>query len=174
MDLPKRKANRLKDYDYSQPGCYFITICTKEKRHILSSVGRNPEMDVGRADPGAPQVRLSQFGRIVEKYIRFIPAAYDTVTVDQYVIMPNHIHLLLRIHGGESGAPGSARPTPLIPRIVAALKRFSNQEAGLQLWQTSYHDHIIRNDADYLRVWNYISTNPAKWREDYYDTEAEG
>lgn len=66
------------------------------------------------------------------------------------------------------------RPTKLVPRIVAALKRFTNKEAGLDLWQASYHDHIVRSEADYLRIWSYIDTNPAKWREDCYYTETEG
>jgi REP element-mobilizing transposase RayT len=85
--------------------------------------------------------------------------------------MPNHVHLIVRVTTAGNGAPGSSRPTQTIPQVVAALKRFSNQEAGIKLWQTSYHDHIIRNEADYLRIWNYIDTNPAKWREDCYYTE---
>ena len=74
----------------------------------------------------------------------------------------------------DLGAPRSSRPTKLVPRIVAALKRFTNKEAGLDLWQASYHDHIVRSEADYLRIWSYIDTNPAKWREDCYYTETEG
>lgn len=70
-----------------------------------------------------------------------------------------------------SGAPRSSRPTELIPRMIGAMKRFSNQEAGFDMWQTSYHDHIIRSEADYRRIWEYIDTNPAKWREDCYYEE---
>ncbi len=104
----------------------------------------------------------------MEKYIVSIPTAYDGVFVDKYVIMPNHVHLIIRVNRSEDGAPRSSRPTRLIPRIIAAMKRFSNQEAGFNMWQTSYHDHIIRSEADYRRIWEYIDTNPSKWREDCY------
>ena len=94
--------------------------------------------------------------------------------MEKFVVMPNHVHLLMGITRRETGAPRSSRPTKLVPRIVSALKRFTNKEAGWDLWQTSYHDHIVRSEADYLRIWNYIDTNPAKWREDRYYTETEG
>lgn len=158
----ERKHPRLKGYDYSKDGVYFVTFCTKDKRCLLSSVGRD--------DLGAPSVRLTSYGKIAEQYICSIPTAYDTVEIDKYVIMPNHIHLLLRI-GMGSGAPGSSRPTQMIPRIVAALKRFTNRDAGVKLWQTSFYDHIIRNETDFLRIWTYIDTNPAKWAEDRYYSE---
>ena len=82
--------------------------------------------------------------------------------------MPNHVHLLVSIDHPEVSAPRSSRSTHQIPRIIAALKRFTNQKAGMQLWQSSYHDHIIRSRADYLRIWQYIHTNPQKWEEDGY------
>ena len=87
--------------------------------------------------------------------------------------MPNHVHLLLSIDHSAPGAPRSSRPTQLISRIIAALKRFTNQQAGFNLWQSTFHDHIIRSDADYLRIRDYIGANPAKWREDCYYTETE-
>lgn len=173
MELPKRKPNRLKYYDYSTLGCYFVTICTRYRRHLFGTVVSGPRGGVGRDDPGAPCVRLSRYGEIVRKYVEMIPNVYPNVSIDQSVIMPNHIHLIVRIEERETGAPGSSRPTQLLPRIVAALKRFSNQEAGISLWQNSYHDHIIRNKSDYLRIRNYIDTNPFKWWEDCYYTEIE-
>ena len=81
--------------------------------------------------------------------------------------MPNHVHLLLTVLHND-GAPGSSRPTALIPRVVAALKRFTNQEAGCKLWQTSYYDHIIRDEADYTARYNYILDNHRRWAEDEY------
>lgn len=160
---PGRRQLRLPEYDYSQAGCYFITVCTAGRRCLLGAVGRD--------DLGAPSVRLTPYGKIVEQYICSIPAAYDTVQIDQYVIMPNHIHLLLWIRTG-SGAPGSSRPTQMVPRIVAALKRFTNRDAGIKLWQPSFYDHIIRDENDFLRIWTYIAANPSKWAEDrYYDKE---
>ena len=167
MELRQRKKNRLQGYNYSRAGCYFITICARERAELFGEIVHLWNT-VGRDDPGAPSVKLSQYGQIVEKYIRSIQTAYEYAHVDKYVIMPNHIHMMIQVGRSKSGAPGSSRPTQLIPRIVAALKRFSNREAGFDMWQTSYHDHIIRNEADYRRIWEYIDTNPAKWREDCY------
>ncbi|MCI9588723.1 MAG: hypothetical protein HFF60_12300 [Oscillospiraceae bacterium] len=173
MGKPQRRKNRLQGYDYSRTGWYFITVCTKQKEHLLGEVRTSlTPSPVGRDDLGAPFTALSLYGQITEKYIRSIPAAYPDVRVDKYVIMPNHVHLIIRIvrseHNGPSrdGAPRSSRPT--ISGVIGALKRFVNQKTGASIWQTSFHDHIIRGEADYLRIWHYIDTNPAKWREDCY------
>ena len=168
LDPPKRKQNRLRGYDYGRAGYYFITVCTGQRAELFGEVA---PPDVGRDDPGAPLVRLSSYGEIVEKYICSIQASYENVCVDKYVIMPNHVQLIIRVNRSADGPPRSARPTQLIPRIIAAMKRFSNQEAGFDMWQTSYHDHIIRDEADYRRIWEYIDNNPAKWREDCYYEE---
>ena len=157
MDYPQRKQLRLPQYDYSTPGAYFLTVCTKDKRCTLGSVGR--------ADHNAPQVDKTPLGELAERYIRTMESACDGVTVEKYVVMPNHIHLLLVI---RAGAPGSARPTQTVPRIMAAFKRLTNREAGEQLWQASYYDHVVRGEEDFLRIWKYIDTNPARWAEDTY------
>ncbi len=157
--METRKALRLDGYDYSAQGAYFLTLCTQHQRCILSRVGRD--------DLGAPCVCLTVAGCIVDRYIRSISAAYPHIVVDQYIIMPNHVHLLLTVLHND-GAPGSSRPTALIPRVVAALKRFTNREASCKLWQTSYYDHIIRDEADYTARYNYILDNPRRWAEDEY------
>ena len=90
MDLPKRKQIRLPDYDYSVPGAYFVSICTHEKRCILS------EITVG-AIHESPAVRPTDAGIIVQRVVSSLPRRYSNLTVDHFVIMPNHIHLLLRI-----------------------------------------------------------------------------
>jgi REP element-mobilizing transposase RayT len=155
----ERKKPRLPEYDYASVGMYFVTICTKDKVHMLSSV-------VGRDDPGAPpRIMLSPAGKIADKYIRSIPKAYKNVIVEKYVIMPNHIHILLSITEGD-GAPGSSRPT--VSGIIGAFKRFTNKDIGRKIFQSSYHDHIIRDDNDYLQHWQYIDENPAKWADDEY------
>ena len=128
---------------------------------------------VARDDLGARSVQLTSYGICLQNYLDTLPLAYPNITLHHAVIMPNHVHLLVSIDYNASGAPGSSRPTQLIPRMISALKRFTNQQAGFNLWQSTYHDHIIRTDADYLRVWNYMDTNPAKWREDCYYTGAE-
>jgi len=68
----------------------------------------------------------------------------------------------------ESGVPGASRPTMLIPVIISALKKKTTKKIGFSIWQTSYHDHIIRNDDEYLEKWNYIDQNPSNWLEDIY------
>ena len=129
---------------------------------------------VARDDLGARSVRLTSYGIYLQNYLDTLPLAYPNITLHHSVIMPNHVHLLVSIDYNASGAPGSSRPTQLIPRMISALKRFTNQQAGFNLWQSTYHDHIIRTDADYLRVWDYMDTNPAKWREDCYYRPEEG
>jgi len=161
MSLPKRSHPRLKDFDYGTAGVYFVTLCSKDKRHIFSHVS------VGRDDPGAPSVQATSIGKIVEKYILSINDFYDNVSVDKYVIMPNHIHILISINAAN-GAPGSSRPT--VSQIISALKRFTNKETGQKLWQTSFYDHIIRDEHDYLVRWQYINDNPVRWADDEYYT----
>ena len=91
--LPKRRGLRLPRYDYSHPGGYFVTICTKDRSHCLASAS------VGADDLGVPQMELTEIGRMVKKWINSIPAAYPNVILEQYVVMPNHVHLFLRIAG---------------------------------------------------------------------------
>ena len=157
----KGHPGRLPHWDYGSAGCYFLTFCTRERRCVLSQI-------VGRDDPGAPSVILTAYGRSLRSFLNTLSAAYPNVTLHHFVIMPNHVHLLLSIDPPEPGAPGSSRPTQQVSRIIAALKRFTNQKAGTNLWQSTFHDHVVRNEADYLRIWAYIGTNPLKWREDCY------
>ena len=151
-ELPKRKNLRLQGYDYSNEGCYFITICTEHRKNLLSKI-------VGGDDLGAPkEIILKPYGRITEKYILSIEKAYDTVKVENYIIMPNHIHLLLLID--TYGLPRSSAPT--IPNVVTALKRLVNRDCNRNIWQRSYIDHIIRNQTDFEHHWNYIEYNALK------------
>ena len=162
MDRPVRKPNRLTGYDYRQPGCYFVTICTKGKQHIL---GRSVGGDVLIA----PQIALSDLGKLVDDVLAHMPS------VDKYVVMPNHVHILFRIPAGgpvRTPAPTQNGQTPL-PALVRYFKRSVTRRFGQSVWQRGYHDHIVRSDADHLHVWEYMDTNPAKWREDCYFTETE-
>ena len=151
-ELPKRKNIRLKGYDYSSEGCYSITICTENRKNLLSTI-------VGGDDPGAPkEIILKPYGRIVEKYILSIEEAYESVKVVNFIIMPNHIHLLLLID--TYGLPRSSAPT--IPNVITALKKFTNRDSKRNLWQRGYIDHIIRNQIDFEHHWNYIEYNALK------------
>lgn len=154
--LPERKAPRLKEYDYSQNGAYFVTVCTKSKVNLFGSV-------VGAGHPAGPHTALSNLGMIVDRHIRMIPQAYSRIYVDAYVVMPNHIHLLIRFDR-SNGPAGCPAPTDL-PKVISALKSLCSREAGFSLWQRGYYEHVIRNEEDYLSCWEYIIGNPAKWLE---------
>ena len=165
MELPKRKTNRLQNCDYSSPGYYFITICTEDKKNLLCSIVEGGAL-------GAPQVSLSHIGRIVQSNIES-SNRIPHIRVDKYVIMPNHIHLIICIDAPctdktlKDPSPANA----VIPHYVSTLKRFCNKAAGQQLFQRSYHDHVIRGERDYQKIWEHIETNPIKWQEDCFYAE---
>ena len=167
-ELPQRKPNRLKRFDYSTAGAYFITVCTQNRANILGDI-------VGGGALDAPQTRLTKAGVIVERYI-LSGNRVSGVTVDKYVIMPNHVHFLLLVDEDAAGGTSKA-PSPtnaVIPHFVATLKRFCHRDIGGKIFQRSYHDHVIRGESDYLKIWQYIDTNPAKWEEDcFYKQETE-
>jgi len=153
-----RKNIRLKGYDYSQGGVYFVTVSTKDRKSILWESGVPVGADIIR--PNAEErsaVPLSAAGRIADQAIRNIPGIYDGVRVERYVVMPNHVHMLITI---ENGRMVSA---PTISTIVGGMKRWASRQFGSPLWQKSFYDHIIRDETDFLTRWHYIDTNPARW-----------
>ena len=154
MNLPTRKPIRLENFDYAGVGAYFITICTYKRKCIFW------DSDVTAILP--EHAPLSHYGRIVKQCIELIPDVYPVVTVDRYVIMPNHVHLLLQIweHNDKS------LPIPEISKIINQMKGVASKNAGISLWQARFYDHVIRNDADYRDAWNYIEGNPGKWLDD--------
>ena len=159
MELPKRKPNRIPHFDCSTPGAYFVTICTEHRKTTLCSI-----VGDGFPVPKPP-------GQIAEDFIRKIPEKYPCVSVDHYVIMPNHIHLLLRI----SSSYGTGNPPPTLGNIIGWYKYQTTKEiqeksgrSGSRFFQRSYHDHIIRNEASYLKIWQYIDNNPVLWANDCF------
>ena len=153
--METRKHIRLKEYDYSQNGYYFITICTAEKRKILCDIS------VG-ANCVRPKITISEIGKLVEENIGILNDTYETVKVDKYVIMPNHIHLIVVIQGGRT------QFAPTVSRIIKQFKGKVTKQVGFCIWQKSFYDHIIRDEKDYLRILEYIENNPGKWTEDKY------
>ena len=152
-DLPKRKPNRLEDFDYASPGAYFITICTTNREKLFwSNVG---------ADIIRPQdIQLSMIGRITEQAILQIPDHYGHISVDKYCIMPDHIHLILYI---ESEIDGRIISAPTVSTVVGSMKRWVSRQIGRPVWQKSFYEHGIRNQRDYEEIWNYIENNPKKY-----------
>ena len=159
MEKPQRKPNRIAGYDYSQSGAYFVTICTQDRKKILSKI------NVGTPLPGCPQepwAKLLPYGEIADKYIRQMDAFYDHLSVDKYVIMPDHIHLLITLRDGHPRR-GVPTKTSVIAQFVGTLKRFCNKEYGSNIWQSRYYDHVVRNQQDYNEIWEYIENNPTTW-----------
>ena len=156
MEFPKRKRNRLTEYDYSTPNAYFITVCTDNRKNLFWKA-------VGAVSDRPKNVTLTDLGTVVRRRIEDIPKHYPTISVDHYVIMPNHIHLLLQIHSDSNGRSVTA---PTISTAVRLMKGAVSKQAGFSVWQKGFYDHVIRNENDYRDIWNYIEDNPGKWAED--------
>ncbi len=153
-DVPARKNIRLKNYDYSSNGAYFITICVKDRHEMLGKiVGTN-----------CVRPELSEYGMIIENEIKVLDNTYDDVKVDKYVIMPNHVHMIIFIMA-ESGR---TQFVPTISRIIKQFKGAITKKIAFSLWQPRFHDHIIRDEEDYQNHWQYIEENPVRWVEDEY------
>ena len=124
---------------------------------------------VGGGAFDAPVVKLSVIGQTIENEIIRMNGIYSNIKVTDYVIMPNHIHLIIMVrNNGRSEAPAPTRANSFIPRYISTLKRFTNKKCGIDIWQRSYYDHIIRDEMDYIEKRNYIDTNPASWAKDEY------
>lgn len=161
MELPKRKHNRLSGYDYSLPNVYFLTACTEQRKNLFwENVG---------ATIGRPQdLQLSPWGIIVQDSILHIPRVYPSVTVVHYVIMPNHIHLLLQINADNDGR---SIITPTVSVIMQQMKGAVTKRIGHTIWQKSFHDHIVRSEKEFRKIWEYIDSNPILWQKDCFYTE---
>jgi putative transposase len=193
--VPRRKSIRLKHYDYSQAGAYFITVCTHDRQCLFGEI-QNGNM------------RLNQFGQMVADCWLDLPHHYPHIELHDYVVMPNHFHGIVvivdtvragfkparteplqsaRTESAMVGAgfkpastnPAPTNPTPTgrhgLPEIVRALKTFSARRIneyrntpGISVWQRNYYEHIIRNEAAYWKIADYIQTNPQRWLEDTY------
>ncbi|MFI3226656.1 MAG: transposase [Clostridia bacterium] len=166
MAKQTRKINRLQGYDYSQNGAYFVTICVKNHECILGEITDGDEKNVGETC-GLPNIIIFEYGKIIEDEIQKIPNYYHSeVIVEKYIIMPNHVHMIIRLD--NSGANGRPQVSPTIPRIMQQFKGKITKQLGFSIWQRSYHDHIIRNEKEYEKIWQYIDTNAFKWNDDIY------
>jgi len=158
-DFPNRKPTRLKNFDYSKCGAYFITICTENRKNLLSVI-------VGE---GSSLPQLTSCGKIADKWINELSGKYREFSVDHYVVMPNHIHLLLSIKPSS----GRENPSPTVATAIGWLKYQITKDINdlkkskcERIFQRSFFDHVIRNQYDYMEISKYIKDNPARW---YYD-----
>ena len=162
-DLHHRRSVRLKGYD-SQPGAYFVTVCTRDRECTLGDVIED-------------EVRVTELGHIVEECWHDLPSHYAHLRLDAFVIMPNHVHAIIILKGYPDVGAG-LRPAPTakragLPEIVRAFKAFSARRinelldsAGTPFWQRNYYDHVIRNERELNAIRQYIADNPARWNDD--------
>ena len=160
MERPTRKPNRLPEYDYSQNGAYFVTVCTADKKSLFwDTVGAAISRPLMENEDLVPQPPLSAYGCIVEQGIQSIPQCYPSISVEKYCIMPDHIHMILCF------AKDSERQitAPTLSRVVGQMKRWVSKQIGAGMWQKSYYERVIRNGAEYEEIWRYIHENPLKY-----------
>ena len=170
--LPQRKQIRLKEYNYSQEGYYFITICTQNRKCILSKIINDEKLIeniVGvdaHIDPKKEKIHIEllKAGKIIEKYIINYNKKFDNIKIYDYIIMPNHIHLIIKLISGSMWAS-----TPTIPNIIKSLKTICTKEYGEVIWQRNYYEHVIRDEKEYYLIKNYIQNNPLNWETDIYN-----
>ncbi len=162
----ERKLNRLNEYDYSKNGYYFITLCTKDGIEYFGKI-ENEEMI------------LNQFGETAERCWKEIPNHYDNVEIDEFVIMPNHIHGIISINDDNdkwtehcsvpTNTTNTERRYGLLSKIIKSFKnvvikdiheKFSDNKFQ---WQRSFYDHVIRNEKSLYEIREYIIYNPLKW-----------
>jgi REP element-mobilizing transposase RayT len=146
-----RKTIRLKDYDYSSAGYYYITICTKDRKCIL-----------GKAENDS--ITVSKLGEIITKNWNALVSMYKHIELNQYVVMPNHIHAIIVLN---------ENCTKTIGDIICGYKSKTAREYnkinklnGEAIWQRGYYEHIIRNEKELYRIQKYILENPIKWKYD--------
>ena len=179
-----RKSIRLKGYDYSKAGLYFITICCEDKKDRFGYVENGVMI-------------LNEYGQIAHDEWLQLEERFPNMEMDVFQIMPNHMHGIIELTVGSTLAVdrnyagenlkkeieqgdlrAGASPAHTIPDIVGAYKslvsngclelfKFKNEKMG-KLWQRNYYEHIIRNDTSYQNISNYIINNPAKWNEDKF------
>ncbi len=169
--LPQRRSPRLKDYDYTQSGAYFVTLCTHQRHHHFGHITHDGMMV------------LSSEGQIAYDYWLTIPDHFPTVELDAFVVMPNHVHGILVLadrHGGVGGHSSAvslreafARPvhgslSTIMRSYKSIVTRTIHATTGGNdiIWQGRFHDHIIRNEVDLNAIRQYILTNPARWPQD--------
>ena len=155
-ELVKRKLLRLQQFDYAAHYYYFITICCKDKRHWFGKV-------VGAAYMPPGQVCLNETGKIAERNLLAIEKHTPQAKIEKYVIMPNHLHMILSIGCQDEVPAGGIYAAPTVSGIMNSYKASVSRDVGFPVWQRSFYDHIIRNQHDFEEIWQYIDQNPLQW-----------
>lgn len=181
QNLPKRKPTRLKDFNYNNERVYFVTVCTKNKLPVLSKITA-PDSEIYDSEESRsvyhddeyymPKTALFEYGRIADKYLKQLDGFYSEISVLNYVIMPEHIHLLLFVSPSDEHSEQQNRQNSILSGFVSTFKRFCGKEIGENIWQDSFFEHIIRNEKDYDEHIRYIINNPLKRYYKNSDTHA--
>jgi putative transposase len=151
----QRRSIRLRGYDYTQNGAYFVTICTWQRQHLFGEIVEG-------------KMHLGELGSIVEWHWHKLVKYHPYLELDAFVVMPNHIHgILVLTENGRSSKRQS------LSEIIRGFKTFSARHinkyrnpAGLPVWQRGYYDRIIRNDEAWQNIQQYIANNPSNWMDD--------
>ena len=143
-NLPRRKNIRLKYYDNSEEGMYFITICTRNRIKLFGEIETK-------------EIKLTKVGKIVEKSIINLEKIYNNITIDEYIVMPNHIHIIIIIN---------EKNNLTISRIINQYKGRITKTIGYPIWQKLFYEHIIRNESEYYKIKQYIQNNIVNWKND--------
>ena len=154
MEYRTRKRIRCVGYDYNSAGSYFISICTADRKRLLSRILLCGE---------TAKVALTDYGRIAENQLLEMNARYKHLHVDHYVIMPDHVHIILTITDPTLCNASEDMKNSVISQFVGTFKRFTNKAYGHNIWQPRSNDHVIRNEKDYLTRWQYMDNNPLNW-----------
>lgn len=180
IEFPKRKSTRLRNFNYSSAGAYFVTICIRDRMQILSEIVRTNLTAVNKTNrlavgeglaPPEITVKLKPCGEIVKEHLQLIETRFPTVTVEDYVIMPDHIHAVIFLHEKAGGAS----PSPTLDDVVCAFKSLTSRSCKQRfriekMFQRSYAEHIVRDREDYETRRKYIYENPKRWYYKYLNT----
>lgn len=174
--MKNRKRNRMSGFDYSSNNLYFITNCVKNNLCCLGSVipvGTGRDLSVQHPESNSQNcvMQLNSFGAIVKKQIEWLATQYPYVVIHNYVIMPNHFHVILEIDSNLIN--DKEIKIKSVSSLMGALKTtISKQIHNIGFtdfaWHRSFHDHIIRNEKEYYHITNYIDNNPQKWFQDKF------
>ena len=165
----RRKPTRMPGYDYTLPGGYFVTICTHQHQTLFGEVV-------------AGEMQLNKVGEIVRECWANLPTNYPNIQLDEFVIMPDHVHGVLFILETESIVGSGLKPDPTkrysLSEIIRGFKTFSSRKInsiydtrGQKNWQRSFYDRIIRDDDELDQLRAYIRANPLRWQEHAANTD---
>ena len=155
-EIHHRRSIRLKEYDYSKAGAYFVTICTWDKKCILGEID-------------GEKMKLDVYGKIVFEEWHRSSEIRKEIGMDAFVIMPNHIHGIVIIHDTTIERMKPKSISSFIAGFKSAVTKRINQirnTPGFPVWQRNYYEHVIRNEKELNAIREYIAYNPLRWNED--------